>query len=154
MLSATFFSLSFCWYFYSFIRVNFTKSIYGSCCYNLIICSMCWYITCSNTVGKKLTVPRKIIFGLMSCCKAESSRLSVLAPIKLYVKWYGMHQCFLSSSCFTPCMSVEGGLSVMGAANILTPVCCLLIYEDVLHYESGQGGFTIGLHNYWPRSFL
>ena len=42
-------------------------------------------------------------------------RLSVLAPIELCVKWYGKHQCILSSrSRFTPCVSMEGGLSVMG----------------------------------------
>ena len=38
---------------------------------------------------------------------------SVPAPIELCVKWYGRHQCFLSRSRFTPCLSMEGGLSVI-----------------------------------------
>ena len=33
---------------------------------------------------------------------------------KTLFKGYAMHQCFLSRSCFTPCMSMEGGLAVMG----------------------------------------
>ena len=39
--------------------------------------------------------------------------MSVPAPIELCVKWYGRHQCFLSRSRFTPCLSMEGGLSVI-----------------------------------------
>ena len=38
---------------------------------------------------------------------------SVPAPIELCIKWYGRHQCFLSRSRFTPCLSMEGGLSVI-----------------------------------------
>ena len=45
--------------------------------------------------------------------KYRVPRLSVPAPIELCVKWYGRHQCFLSRSRFTPCLSMEGGLSVI-----------------------------------------
>ena len=44
----------------------------------------------------------------------DAPRLSVPAPIELCVKWYGVHHCFLLRSHFTPFMSMEGGLSVIG----------------------------------------
>ena len=44
----------------------------------------------------------------------HSPILSILAPIELCVKWYVMHQRILSRSRITPCMSMKGGLSVMG----------------------------------------
>ena len=49
---------------------------------------------------------------------------SVLAPIELCVKSYGMHQCFLTMtrSRFTPCMSMEGDSLLWGTANVFTPV--------------------------------
>ena len=57
------------------------------------------------------TLPRILCAGVKN---TESPRLSVLVPIELCVKKYGMHQCFLSRSRFTPLMSMERGLSVMG----------------------------------------
>ena len=43
-----------------------------------------------------------------------SPRFSVLWPIEPCGYWCGTLQCFLSRSRFTPCVSMEGGLSVMG----------------------------------------
>ena len=40
-------------------------------------------------------------------------RVPKIESIELCVKWYGRHQCFLSRSRFTPCLSMEGGLSVI-----------------------------------------
>ena len=40
--------------------------------------------------------------------------LRVLASIEPCIKWCCMHQCFLWRSCFTPLLSMESGISVMG----------------------------------------
>ena len=61
------------------------------------------HTACNSAGVKKYRVP-----------KYKIERLSV------YVKWFGMHQCFLSRSRFTPCMS-KGTSLFWGTANVLTP---------------------------------
>ena len=57
------------------------------------------------------TLPHILCVGVK---KYRVPKIENLAPIELCVKWCGMNQCFLLRSQFTPCVSMEGGLSVMG----------------------------------------
>ena len=45
--------------------------------------------------------------------KYRVPKIECPGALELCVKWYGRHQCFLSRSRFTPCLSMEGELSVI-----------------------------------------
>ena len=92
----------------------------------MYITCVCVTLNCIVSIGtgvKKYRVP-----------KIES--YWALVPIEYCVKWYGMHQCFLSRSHFTPYMSMEGGALCYGGLP-------MFLHRDVWHFHKFLNKFNI-----------
>ena len=95
---------------------------------------MSWnvYYWCSFTPiknSKSLAKTRILSTGVKEMGQ-ESPRLSVLAPIELCIKWYGMHQYFLSRSLYSVYMYGRGTLCHGGLPVLYIGISELILKKN------------------------